>query len=103
MKHIKRCRTVSMDLKCIRVVVEGRVQGVGYRMFVRDLAARFHLNGWVRNLVDETVEAVIEGEKDIVDEMVDAMYARDSYVIRVDRVTVTQETPTGYTGFEIRR
>ncbi|WP_319580321.1 acylphosphatase [uncultured Methanospirillum sp.] len=92
-----------MTVQRRRIVAEGRVQGVGYRMFVRDLAAMFHLNGWVKNHADGTVEAVIEGEEEVVREMIDAMYARDSYVIRVDRLIVTKEAPAGDTDFEIRR
>ena len=79
------------------------MQGVGYRMFVRDLAAMFHLSGWVKNRPDGTVEAVIEGEEEVVHEMIDAMYGRDSYVIRVDRLIVTKEAPAGDSYFEIRR
>jgi acylphosphatase len=92
-----------MDLKRVRVIIEGRVQGVGYRMFVRDLASQFHLCGWVRNREDRRVEAVIEGNEETVNEMIEALYARDSYVIRVDSISVTREKPAGETGFEIRR
>lgn len=92
-----------MDQKRLQVTVEGRVQGVGYRMFVRDLASRFHLTGWVRNRDDGSVQAVIEGEEEMVNEMVEALYARGSTLIRVDRITVYQENPIGETGFEIRR
>lgn len=92
-----------MSIKRSRIIVEGRVQGVGYRMFVRDLAAMYHLTGWVKNLADGTVEAMIEGEEKMVDEMKEAMYARDSYVIRVDRLISTKESPVGETVFEIRR
>ncbi len=92
-----------MDPKRVLVVVEGRVQGVGYRMFARDLAARFGLNGWVKNRGDGRVEAAIEGPEEAVNSMIEGLYARDSYIIRVDRVVVTREPPTGETGFEIRR
>lgn len=92
-----------MDLKRVRVIVEGRVQGVGYRMFVRDLASRFHLSGWVKNRQDGSVEAILEGKEENVDDILEALYARDSYVIRVDRVIKNRENPTGELGFEIRR
>jgi acylphosphatase len=46
----------------LRVIIEGRVQGVGYREFVRRAAARHHVTGWVRNRADGAVEAVISGD-----------------------------------------
>jgi acylphosphatase len=44
-----------------RIIVHGRVQGVNFRSFVEDEAGRRHLDGWVRNLRDGTVEAVFSG------------------------------------------
>ena len=53
--------------KAIRVIVSGRVQGVGYRMFAVEHALQLDLTGWVRNLYDGTVEALAEGnEKDLI-------------------------------------
>jgi acylphosphatase len=54
------------------VVVTGRVQGVGYRAFVEDEAARRGLAGWVRNRRDGTVEAVFSGGADAVEGMIAA-------------------------------
>lgn len=45
----------------IRVVVRGRVQGVGFRWFVREAAREAKLSGWVRNRQDGTVEVEAEG------------------------------------------
>ena len=53
-----------------RVVVRGRVQGVGYRAWVEYQARRLALSGWVRNRRDGSVEAVFEGEASIVANMV---------------------------------
>lgn len=47
----------------LHVRIEGLVQGVGYRFFVRGLAADHGLNGFVRNLPDGRVEAAFEGPK----------------------------------------
>ena len=44
-----------------RVIVEGFVQGVGYRDFARRAALRLHISGWVRNRADGSVEALISG------------------------------------------
>lgn len=45
----------------LHVVVRGRVQGVGFRWFVREAARRRNLAGWVRNLQDGGVEIAAEG------------------------------------------
>lgn len=45
----------------LRVVIRGRVQGVGFRWFVREEARRRNLAGWVRNLADGAVEVAAEG------------------------------------------
>jgi acylphosphatase len=55
-----------------RVVVSGRVQGVGYRAFVADQAAARTVEGWVRNRRDGTVEAVFAGSAQSVDQVIAA-------------------------------
>ena len=52
-----------------RVIVEGYVQGVGYRHFAYRVAMRLGLAGWVRNRADGTVEALISGAPDKVEAM----------------------------------
>ena len=47
----------------LHAVVEGRVQGVGFRYFVEENAIALGLTGWVRNRWDGTVELVAEGER----------------------------------------
>jgi acylphosphatase len=53
-----------------RVLIRGRVQGVGYRAWVDHQARRLGLQGWVRNRRDGGVEAVFEGAEDIVSNMI---------------------------------
>jgi acylphosphatase len=52
------------------VFISGTVQGVGYRYFVRSSASKLGLTGWVRNVEDGGVEAVFQGEKDKIEEMI---------------------------------
>ncbi len=59
-----------MEKISARVVIHGWVQGVYFRAFTRDQARSLGLTGWVRNRRDGTVEAMFEGEKEKVDEMV---------------------------------
>jgi acylphosphatase len=54
------------------VVIRGRVQGVGYRMWTEDEARERSLAGWVRNRRDGAVEAVFAGAPDAVAAMVEA-------------------------------
>lgn len=50
----------------VAVLVEGQVQGVGFRYFTKRTAQALELTGWVRNRVDGSVEAVLEGPKEAV-------------------------------------
>lgn len=54
------------------VVIEGRVQGVGFRAFVEDTAERLGLEGWVRNRRDGSVEAVFAGPEPALTQAVEA-------------------------------
>ena len=49
-----------------RFVISGRVQGVGFRWFTKNVAVREGVTGFVRNLPDGRVEALVEGDADAV-------------------------------------
>jgi len=57
----------------IAVIVEGRVQGVGFRHFTYKAALRLGLTGWVRNLPDGAVEAVAQGPQEKIEEWLTAL------------------------------
>jgi acylphosphatase len=82
----------------VRVIVSGRVQGVGFRYATMGRARSRDVAGHVRNLPDGTVEAVFEGAPDAVDALV-AWCGRGPAGARVDDVKVELETPTGEAGF----
>jgi acylphosphatase len=52
----------------MHVVISGKVQGVGFRWFVRVAARQLDLRGWVRNLEDGTVEVAASGSEERLDE-----------------------------------
>jgi acylphosphatase len=56
----------------IRLVITGRVQGVGFRAWTRYEARRRGLRGWVRNLSDGSVEALLIGEAASVESLAEA-------------------------------
>ena len=61
-----------MAVKAVRVVIEGRVQGVWFRGWAVQEATRRGLKGWVRNRRDGAVEILLAGEAAQVDDMVKA-------------------------------
>ena len=81
-------------------VVSGHVQGVGYRYFVRGLAAAHGLSGSARNLPDGRVEVVLEGDGPAVRSVVAALDGRDAPG-SVTRVDVRDEPPRGSSGFTV--
>ena len=68
-----------------RVTIRGKVQGVGYRAWVEHQATARHLEGWVRNRRDDSVEALLAGPEDVVSDMV-ASCRRGPSSARVDAV-----------------
>jgi len=54
-----------------RIVIRGRVQGVGFRFSLVDIARDMDVTGWVRNRFDGTVEALVQGEPTAIERVVD--------------------------------
>jgi acylphosphatase len=77
-----------------RLLVCGRVQGVGFRYFTYDAASREGIGGWVRNLPDGRVEAFLEGELEAVTR-VERQIRQGPRGSRVDSVSVELEIPSG--------
>jgi acylphosphatase len=84
-----------------RVLISGLVQDVWFRATTAKQAARAGVDGWVRNLEDGRVEAVLEGTADSVDEMID-FCSRGPEMAHVDRIEVVEESPENLEGFRIR-
>ena len=82
------------------VRVHGRVQGVGYRMDAAAAASRCGVAGTVRNLLDGSVEADVEGPSEAVEAMI-AHLRRGPSTARVDGVDVRRDAPRGATGFRV--
>ena len=87
--------------RAVRLVIRGRVQGVGYRAWAADTARKFGLVGWVRNRVDGTVEAVASGDDTAVEQFIAACRSGPS-LAKVTAVETTPANPAdvGGPGFE---
>ena len=83
------------------LVLHGRVQGVFYRDWTVDTARSLGLAGWVRNRQDGTVEAHLEGARDAVERMIEAM--RDGPPrAEVDRIDRSEANVEGFKIFDRR-
>jgi acylphosphatase len=82
-----------------RLVVSGRVQGVGFRVSVARRAAG--VAGWARNLPDGRVEVVLEGDPDSV-ARVEAFVREGPRGAHVEAVEASDEEPDGLESFRVR-
>ena len=88
-------------MRAIRAMVQGRVQGVFFRVYTRDKANQLQLVGWVRNNRDGTVECHAQGPNHAIAEFISFLH-QGSPSSRVDNVTVN-DVPVESTlhGFKI--
>ncbi len=96
----------AAETPCHHVVYHGHVQGVGFRLTACQIARRFPISGYVKNMPGGTVEMVVRSEPSAQDEFlkeVDAAFAG-----HIDRREIREATPNEcfeietHTGFEIR-
>lgn len=86
----------------VHIWVTGRVQGVGFRVFVADSAETIGVKGWVRNVNWDTVETLAEGTREQIDLFIRTVKTGPR-ASRVDNCRVEEEIPgEKFTGFEIR-
>lgn len=84
-----------------RVLISGFVQGVGYRRFVKHNANKLGINGWVKNLPDNRVEALLSGPKILVEKMI-SICEKGPFLSEIKDVRVSYEdTKTVYKSFDI--
>jgi acylphosphatase len=87
-------------VRAVHVIVEGRVQGVGFRAWVEREANARGLAGWVRNRSDGSVEAVFSGEDQAVRAMVEAC-GKGPRLAAVSAVKAAAHPQTDWTAFQV--
>ena len=82
----------------VRLLISGRVQGVGFRAWTRHQARRRGLRGWVRNLRDGRVEAQIAGEAAAVEGLIEACRRGPAMadVTGIERAPAQDDGATGF-------
>jgi len=78
-------RARETALTRLRVLIRGKVQGIGYRWFVQETAGRMGMGGWVRNLDNGDVELEAEGQPDALKRFLETLKTAHPYA-RVDSV-----------------
>jgi len=87
---------------CVSALIMGKVQGVGYRYTTREQAISRQLTGWVRNLTDGQVEALIVGDRAHVNSLVDWLHTGPP-AAEVTAVTLEEKPLQIFQTFEIRQ
>ncbi|MFH1359828.1 MAG: acylphosphatase [Candidatus Omnitrophota bacterium] len=90
----------ELKRKQARFIYTGRVQGVGFRFTVQRIASDLNLVGWVRNLPDGRVEALVEGEEKSLEEFIGRIDNQFQGYIRKKDI-VFQDPKGKYSSFEI--
>lgn len=94
---------MAVERKRAEIRIEGKVQGVFFRASAREQARARNLGGWVRNCPDGTVEAVLEGPADDVEEVVEWAHQGPKSA-QVQNINVQWMEPKGdVQTFEVRR
>lgn len=62
------------EIQCLHAIVQGRVQGVGFRAFTEHYACEKKLRGWVRNRQDGTVEVEAEGPRPVLEAFLEILH-----------------------------
>ena len=90
-----------MSQQRIRIFVSGKVQGVFFRQALKVMAKKNNVNGWVKNLQDGRVEAVLEGDIENISRLVEWSHGGPANA-RVEDVEIINEKFTGeFTQFDV--
>jgi len=89
-------------MKRVHVFIMGEVQGVGYRQFVKGLAKKYGAVGWVRNIPDGRVEAIIQSKEEILLTMLPLLQTGPFLAKVTDIVVTWEESLEDFRSFDIR-
>ena len=80
-------------VKTLLVRMSGTVQGVGYRAACVRSAAALHVTGWVRNRMDGSVEALLQGDPECVNRMCDWLLNGSTHAALVEKMEAEELAP----------
>jgi len=87
-------------MKAYQVIYSGQVQGVFFRASALEISGKYAISGYIKNQMDDTVELVVEGrEEEVQDFLAEVKKAKEQYIQNI-KITVIE--PGGYAEFSIR-
>ncbi len=87
-------------MKCVHLIVSGRVQGVFFRDNTRRKATELGLKGYAKNLPDGNVEVVAQGDEEKLNELIDFI-KQGPGIARVENILIKHKEPENFKNFEI--
>jgi acylphosphatase len=92
---------MAENIKTYKVILSGRVQGVGFRFYVESIAGKYDVKGYVRNTINGKVEVVCQGEDGIY-HFREEIKKGPSFSVVADVKVEEFESSRKYSTFEIR-
>jgi acylphosphatase len=86
--------------KAVRLYIQGTVQGVFFRQFIKDNAERQNIRGFVRNLEDGRVEVFAEGDNENVEKMIELCKNGPRHA-KIEKVEIKEERFQGFKEFKV--
>ncbi|HLC86899.1 MAG TPA: acylphosphatase [Candidatus Nanoarchaeia archaeon] len=86
--------------KSVRLYIEGTVQGIFFRSFIKENAERYNVKGFCRNLEDGRVEIFLEGDDKDVDKMIELCQKGPKHAM-IRKIQIKQEKFQNLKGFKI--
>lgn len=88
------------EKRAVKLTISGKVQGVGFRFFVKENAQSLGIKGYVKNLPDGEVEAFFQGSKENVNKMIE-MCKKGPLTAEVEDIKVEEKEPQNYENFKV--
>jgi acylphosphatase len=90
------------NIKTYRVILSGRVQGVGFRYFVESIAPEYNIKGYVRNTFNRKVEVVCQGEEGDLEKFINEIKKGPSFSFVTNAEIEEIKEGERFNSFEIR-
>lgn len=93
---------MSENIKTYKILVSGRVQGVGFRYFSQSRASKYNIKGFIRNIYDNKVEIVCQGEEEELEQFINEVRKGPAFSVVSDIEKEEIKKPQKYNSFDIK-